>query len=348
MSLSAWLKGWTYFGDLGLGPALVGLLVYEPLVLAGGVCAASALRSRAKLNPSLVAWALGAFVVVMAYPGRSAAEFAWCIVPLALLAGQALEDVVERTVHAQHKPILIALVGLLLLLVVFAYLQLSAYTRGIGLGAAFDPSLGLGLAIGALVLGVIIAVLFGLGWSWTLPANAVRVVAVVLLLAETVSAGWSLNYGGLAATARELWRPQAATAETGLLLETVRGVSLGQTGTEAALTLRLEDAASPVLAWTLRSFPLDVAQGALASDQPKVILRRVDGQDRPLSADYIGQTFSISERRAWSGILPSGLLHWLVSREGSTTPEQWLLLVRADVASFGESPAQTVPDESGG
>ena len=347
-SLSAWLKGWTYFGELGLGPALVGLLVYEPLVLAGGVYAAAALRSRAKLNPSLLAWALGAFVVVVAYPGRSAAEFAWCIVPLALLAGQAVEDVVERTVRAQHKPILFALVGLLLLLVVFACLQLSAYARGIGLGVAFDPSLGLGLAIGALVLGVVIAVLFGLGWSWTLPANAVQVVAVVLLLAETVSAGWSLNYGALAATARELWRPQSATAETQLLVETVRGVSLGQTGTEAALTLRLEDSASPVLAWTLRSFTLDEPQGALASDQPKVILRRVDGQDRPLSADYIGQTFSISERKAWSGILPSGLLRWLVLREGSTTPEQWLLLVRADVASFGESPAQTVPDESGG
>jgi hypothetical protein len=347
-SLSAWLQGWMYFGELGLGPALVGLVVYEPLVLAGGVYAAVALRSRAKLSPSLVAWALGAFVVMMAYPGRSAAELAWCIVPLALLAGQAVEDSVERMLHAQHKPILCALVGLLLLLVVFAYLQMSAYARGIGLGAAFDPSLGLGLAIGALVLGVVIALLFGLGWSWTLPANAVRVVTVVLLLAETVSACWSLNYSSMAATARELWRPQAATAETRLLLETVRGVSLGQTGSEVALAVRLEDAASPVLAWTLRSFPLDVTQGALASDQPKVILRRVDGQDRPLAADYMGQTFSISERKAWTGILPAGLLHWLVLREGSTSPEQWLLLVRADVASFGESPAQPVPDESGG
>ncbi len=198
------------------------------------------------------------------------------------------------------------------------------------------------------MLGVIIAILFGLGWSWTLPVNAVRVVAVALLLAETVSGGWSLNYSALAGTARELWRPRAATAETRLLLETVRGVSLGQTGTEDDLPLRLEDAASPVLAWTLRSFPLDEAQGALASDQPKVILRRVDGQDRPLAADYVGQTFSISEHRAWTGILPTGLLHWLVLREASTSPEQWLLLVRADVASFGETPAQTVPEEAGG
>jgi hypothetical protein len=347
-SLSAWVQGWMYYGDLGLGAAVVGLLVYEPLVLAGGVYAAVALRSRAGANSSLVAWAMGAFVVMMAYPGRSTAELAWCFVPLALLAAQALEDVIERAARAPHRPILFALVGLLQLLVVFACLQLSAYARGIGLGASYDPALGLGLAIGALLLGVVIAILFGLGWSWTLPVDAVLVAAVALLLAETVSAGWSLNYSALAGTARELWRPRAATAETRLLLETVRGVSLGQTGTEEYLPLRLEDVSGPVLAWALRSFPLDEAQGALTSDQPQVILRRMDGQDRPLAADYVGQTFSISEHKAWTGILPAGLLHWLVLRDASTSPEQWLLLVRADVASFGESPAQTAPEESGG
>lgn len=347
-SIGAWIQGWVHFGDLGLGPALAGLVIYEPLVLAGGVYAAAALRSRTNLNPSLVAWALGALAVMVAHPGRTTAELAWCVVPLALLAGQALEDIVERLVRAEHKPILFALVGILLLLIVFAYLQLEGYARGIGRGAAFDPSLELGLAIGALALGLVVSALFGLGWSWTLPANAGRVVAAGLLWVVTVSATWSLNYSPLAATARELWRPQAATAETPLLLETVRGVSMGQTGSQVALPLRLEDAASPVLAWVLRSFPLDVTQGALATDQPKVILRPIDGQDRPLAADYIGQTFSISERKAWSGILPSGLLHYLVLREAPTLPEQWLILVRADVASFGDSPAQTVPDDSGG
>ncbi len=347
-SLEAWIKGWMYYGDLSLGPALVGWLVYEPLALAGGMYAAVVLCAKTKINPSLVAWALGAFIVLMVYPGRSAAELAWCVVPLALLAGQAAEDVAERTARAEHKPILVALIGLLLLLVVFAYLQLSANARGIGLGASFDPALRLGLAIGALVLGLVIAVLFGLGWSWALPANAVRAAVALVLLAQTVSAGWSLNHNALAATARELWRPRAATVETHLLLETVRGVSLGQTGTEDDLPLRLEDSASPVLAWTLRSFPLDVPQGARAADQPRVILRRVDGRDRALAADYMGQTFSISERKAWTGILPSGFLHWLVLRDAATTPEQWLVLVRADVASFGEIPAQSVPDEAGG
>jgi len=347
-SLGAWLQGWTRFGDLGIGTALAGLAVYEPLVLLGGIYAAVILRSRRSLNPGLMTWALGALLVACIYPSRSAGDLAWSVIPLAVLASQALEDVVERVARAEHKPILFVLGGILLLLAVFAYLQLAGYARGIGRGPEFDPTLELGLAIGALALGLVIAVLFGLGWSWSLAGDAVRSVVVGVLAAATVSASWSLNYGALAATARELWRPQAATAETDMLLETARGVSMGQTGWPDALPLRLEAEASPALAWTLRGFPLDVAEGALASDQPEVILRLVDGQERPLAADYIGQTFSIVERKAWSGVLPAGLLRWIVLREAPTAPEQWLLLVRADVASFGEFPALPGPVESGG
>jgi hypothetical protein len=347
-SLGAWLQGWSRFGGLGAGTALVSLAIYEPLTLLGGIYAALALRLRAGLNPALSSWALGALLVALVYPGRSAADLAWCIVPLALLAGQAVEDVVERMALAEHKPIVLVLGVLLLLLTVFAGLQMAGYARGIGRGPEFAPSLELGLAIGALALGVVITALFGLGWSWTLAANAVRSVAVGLLAAATVSAGWSLNYGSLAATARELWRPQAATAETELLLETARGVSIGQTGWPDALALRLEDEASPVLAWMLRGFPLDVIEGTLAGDQPKVILRQIGDEVRPLAADYIGQTFSIAERQAWSGILPPDFLRWLVLRDAPTSAEQWLLLVRADVASFGEFPALPGPAETGG
>jgi hypothetical protein len=317
-SLGAWLQGWTRFGDLGIGTALAGLAIYEPLVLLGGIYAAVVLRSRRSLNPGLTTWALGALLVACIYPSRTAGDLAWSVIPLAVLASQAVEDVVERLAHAEHKPILVVLGGILLLLAVFAYLQLAGYARGIGRGPEFDPSLELGLAIGALALGLVITVLFGLGWSWSLAGDAVRSVVLGVLAAATVSACWSLNYGALAATARELWRPQAATAETETLLETARGVSMGQTGWPDALPLRLEAGASPVLAWTLRGFPLDVAEGALASDQPKVILRLIDGQERPLAADYIGQTFSIVERKAWSGVLPSGLLRWIVLREAPT------------------------------
>jgi hypothetical protein len=92
----------------------------------------------------------------------------------------------------------------------------------------------------------------------------------------------------------------------------------------------------------LRGFPLDVPTDSRTNDLPRVILRPKEVQEGDLAADYVGQTFTLSERKAWSGILPSGLLNWLVKREAAVSPERWLLLVRADVASFGEFPAQPV------
>lgn len=342
VSLASWLQGWRQPGGMGVGTALVSLIVYEPLVLFGGVYASAAWRTSSSLNRSLIAWALGALLVALAYPSRTAADLAWCLVPLALLAAQTLAEVVERLVQAEHKPFLLILVSILLLLAAFACVQLAANARGIGRGPAFDPALELGLAIGALVLGLVISVLFGLGWSWTLALNGGRVVAVLLFLAGSISALWSLHFTAGAATARELWRPEAATAESRLLLDTAHGVSLAQTGWPDALALRLEAEASPVLAWTLRAFPLDVPTDSRANDLPRVILRPKDAQERELAADYVGQTFTLIERKAWSGILPSGLLNWLVKREAAVNPERWLLLVRADVASFGEFPAQPV------
>jgi len=342
VSLTSWLQGWSRSGGIGVGTALVSLIVYEPLVLAGGIYASAAWRKSSSLNRSLIAWALGALLVAIAYPSRTAADLAWCLIPLALLAAQAIAELVERLAQAEHKPFLMILVSIVLMLAGFAYVQLTAYARGIGRGPAFDPALELGLAIGALVLGLVIAVLFGLGWSWRLALNGVSVVAALLFLVGNISSLWSLNFTTGEAAARELWRPETTTSESRLLLNTAHGVSIAQTGWPDALPLRLEAEASPVLAWTLRGFPLDVPTDSRTNDLPRVILRPKDAQEGGLAADYVGQTFTLSERKAWSGILPSGLLNWLVKREAAVTPERWLLLVRADVASLGEFPAQPV------
>ncbi len=54
-----------------------------------------------------------------------------------------------------------------------------------------------------------------------------------------------------------------------------------------------------------------------------------------LQADYVGQELAIGERWAWSGVLPPNPMVWLVRREAAAEIDQWLLLVRVDVATFG-------------
>lgn len=345
VSIAEWLRAWARPSDLGLGTALVSLMLYEPLVILAGAFTLGRWRVLTEFERSLATWSLGALAAALIYPGRGPAELAWVVIPLALLAAQAVSRAIDGLALEEHKPYRWALVGIMLLLVTFAYLQLAGYARGIGRGPAYDPTLGLGLAIGAIILALVVMVLFGLGWSWKLAFGSVQVVVGLAALAASVSALFGLNFGDRAATSRELWRVEAATAESRSLAVTARGVSTGQTGSPDALPLRLEAQASPVLAWTLRSFPLDAAADARANDLPRIILRPKASPGADQAAEYIGQTFSLAERKAWSGILPSGLLAYLVRREAPAAPEQWLLLVRADVASFGELPALPVPDE---
>lgn len=344
-AIAEWIRGWGRPSDLGLGTALLSLVIYEPLVLLAGAFTLGRWRVLSDFEQSLATWSVGALAAALIYPGRGPAELAWVVIPLALLAAQALSRAIDGLALEEHKPYRWALIGIMLLLVTFAYLQLAGYARGIGRGPAFDPTLGLGLAIGAIILALVVMVLFGLGWSWKLAFGSAQVVVVLAALALSVSAHSGLNFGDRAATSRELWRVEAATVESRSLAVTARGVSTGQTGSPDALALRLEAHASPVLAWTLRSFPLDAAAEARANDLPRAILRPKASPGSDLAAEYIGQTFSIAERKAWSGILPSGILAYLVHREAPSTSEQWLLLVRADVASFGELPAQPEREE---
>jgi hypothetical protein len=343
VSLADWVRGWGQPASLGLGTALLSLAIYEPLIVLGALLALLRWRSLNDDARSLAMWGLGALLVALAYPGRGAAELAWCLIPLAVLAAHTLASAVERVAREEQRVFQATLAGLLMLLLVFAYLQLSAYVRGIGRGPAYDPALDLGLAIGAFVLATVVTVLFGLGWSWSMALGGVQAVALLAALAVSVSGLTAVNFARSAATARELWRVQAATVESRLLATTAEGVSTGQTGSPDALPLRLEAAASPVLAWTLRGFPRDAATDARSHDLPRLILRPQGAPELALAADYIGQTFTIAERKGWTGLLPSGLLAYLVRREAPVTPQAWLLLVRADIASFGELPAQPAP-----
>jgi hypothetical protein len=343
VSLADWLRGWGQTPTLGLGTALLSLVIYEPLIVLGGLLAVLRWKTLTDELRSLAMWAAGALLVALIYPGRGAGELAWCVIPLAVLAAHALSSAIEGVAREEHRAFQAILAGILGLLLVFAYLQLSAFTRGIGRGPAYDPALDLGLAIGALVLAAVVTALFGLGWSWGMALSSLQAVALLAALAASVSGLTALNFAPEAATARELWRVHAATAESRLLAVTTEGVSTTQTGSPDALPIRLDAAASPVLAWTLRGFPRDVATDARSNDLPRLILRPEGAPDVALAADYVGQTFTLSERKGWTGLLPTGLLTYLVKREAPVVTEAWLLLVRADVASFGELPAQPSP-----
>lgn len=122
---------------------------------------------------------------------------------------------------------------------------------------------------------------------------------------------------------------------------TLRGVSQAKTGRTDALPVLVEGTASPALAWLLRDF---ASAGSIASaEQPGVILMRPQAENPALGADYVGQTVVLGDKWGWEGPIPPGALAWWVTRQAPTVGDNWLLLVRADLASFGDLPAQPIP-----
>jgi hypothetical protein len=138
-------------------------------------------------------WALVSLILALVYSGRSGVVVAWCVVPLAWLAGAALGAEAERIWPSPTSPrstlgvseIWQSLVvgGVLLFLLVYAGLQFSSYVSGVGPGfAQLNPEFRLTIAAGAVVIAAVAAVLIGFGWSWSVArAGSVLAGAAALL-----------------------------------------------------------------------------------------------------------------------------------------------------------------------
>ncbi len=339
--VGSWLTGWRPGSAFGLLTLLAALLVYEPLVtIAGATCASLGWRRREPFVLGLAMVSVGVALAVFVYPGHTPEDLQWLVVPMALLAGIAIARLIEGLQASESRPTVAVLTTALAVLLAFGYLQLATYARGLSPNMTLDPGLRLWLAGSALALGVFVCILFGLGWSWRMAGQAAALAAGLALLATIISMAWDLTLGPSAASARQLWRPSATTLEAASMRATLRGVSQAKTGRMDALPVLVEGTASPALAWLLRDFP--ATRQAAGAQQPAVVIMRPEARNPALGADYVGQTVVLGDRWDWERPIPPEALAWWVTRQAPTVGDSWLLLVRADLASFGEMPAQPV------
>jgi hypothetical protein len=343
--ISGWLAGWRSGGPFGPLNLWAAFFVYEPLVLITGLAGVwFGVRAREPWVQSLAMLSLGSALVIAVYPGHTLEDLQWLVVPMALMGGMAIAGFIEGLVVSESRPTVAALASVLLILLAFGYIQLATYARGLSPNMNLDPGLRLWLAIAAVALGAFVCVLFGLGWSWRMASQAAAIATGLALVAASVSMAWDISLGPSAASARQLWRSSATTPVSASLLTTLHGVSQAKTGRTDALPVLVDGTASPALAWVLREFPA-AHQGA-GAEQPAVIVMRPQAQSPSLGADYVGQTVMLGERWGWDSPLPPGPLAWWVTRLAPTVGDSWLLLVRADLASFGDLPAQPIQPAS--
>jgi hypothetical protein len=341
--LAGWVRGWTTPNGYGLFSTPLMLGLYEPLAVLFGLAGA---RLAARLSePHLrreAAWAAGALLVLLIYPGSSPEDLAWLVLPLAPLAGRAVAALIEELPHVESWPAVGGFGAAAVILVAYAFLQVAGYATGVGLfNVQVDFALQLGLAALGLILAALGLLFLGWGWSWRAALQAAGLAGLLLAAGVTISAAWRLNFTPVAATARELWRREVSTAGVRLLGDSLERVSQAQTGRSDALPVRLISPASPSLAWELRRFRL--APDDAVETAPPLVLTPEGGEPPALAEDYLGQSFTIEESWGWEGLLPPDFLNWLVSRRAPTEAVRWLLLVRSDLAGAGEFVAPPEP-----
>ncbi|MEX0788453.1 MAG: hypothetical protein WD040_06620, partial [Anaerolineales bacterium] len=339
-ALGTWMQGWIVFGGMDAAPALAALALYEPTLLvlgAAGIVAAVSARERTFL--ALAGWGIGSLVTVTAYSSRRPEDLVFILIPFSFLAAHSVHRLAERIQPGENAPVLAGMLGVLTVLAGFSAVQFSAYGHGQGPAfAALTPGTSLGLALGAIVLMVVVLFLFGAGWDYALARDAGILAVLGIAAALSLSALWRLNMDPRGSRAGELVRPQASTPSLQLFQRTVETFSQASTGRTDAMPIDLRGQPPPALAWALRRFPRALPIGASNTEQPLVVVAP-EGQAPALGADYLGQVFAVTERWNWQGVLPADPVIWMVQRQAPLWTENWLLLLRADLASLGEVPA---------
>ena len=338
--LRLWLLDWIGPGDMHAFSPIVILAVYEPLVLVfGALGAVTAIRGRDSLSVGAIWWAALALLVTVLYPGRSEEAVAWITIPLAFLAGPSLAGEAEQVRRLPSPWQAFGVAALVGLLLVYAGVQLSAFASGIGPGASpLVPEARLAIAAGAVIVAILAVVLIGLGWSWGVARSGVAVAGGWLLLFLTLSSGWRLNFFRQRLGAGELWTVSAPTYGIPRIASTLASLSTTARGVPNDLPIAIDaQTPPPSLVWAVRAFPRFVTSDSAVAESPPVILMRQTSLEPQLRADYLGQSVVIGETWDFAGPIPPGALQWWWRRRLPVVEDPWLLLVRADIATLGES-----------
>ena len=326
--LLAWIARFAPVSNPAAFPLAI-LAVYEPLALIFGLGGLVwAVRRARRFGALLGLWAGLGVLLLSLMPGRTPLDGLAILLPLALLAGVAVESLGQSLRERGDWFGEGVYVPVTLILWAHTYLVLARY-------AARGEPTDLLLALLVVALQIVLGTMFALAAR---PDAALRGAAVgvgILLMTVTISAGW-----GVArvrpADPRELLTGESTSIEVRDLARTLRELSWRETGIATTLPLAFEAAPHSVLAWYLRDFSAARRVESLTVDEAGLVLV---AQRRDLAlaeGEYVGQDFVL--RRSWNPVdvdciweWPphcSAAVKWLLTRSTSSPPvaEQWAVL----------------------
>jgi hypothetical protein len=356
-SWQTWLAG---FLPSALGRPLwlylLFMVAYEPLLLVFGlVGVVGAFRQRSERQPAVpetpdqeppaarpaprVGWAVwlaglavAALALSLIFSGRALTMVVWVIAPLAALAAGALVAIVRRLFQMREWPQMVVQMVLILALLVFAGIRLTAFVADAGAPAG-PVNVNVSLAVLALLMAVGITLLFGAGWSWKTAAVGATLSVTLALAAVSLNALWGLTQTR-PTSPTELWWQNPTADTVNRLVQSVSRISNSSVGTgfDVQLTVQSDTPQSPgwVLRWAFRNFThatfvAEVTPQTAAGSVVVVAPATVPG----LLAAYVGQTFAF--QRSWGPDSLSGIdwVAWALYRRAPTTSDQLILWMQA-------------------
>jgi len=272
----------------------------------------------------LAFWAAAAAILALAAGHRPAGNLLLVVVPLALLAGQGLEQTwswLTRRVPGRE----LALVTLVALgLIVFLYLWIARATLMADSSTVSILGMTLYTSTGYLLLVLLAALLMialgAVAWYWQggrLVLSSAWLTAVVILALFGFRTMWGASFANVA-DPRELLSVEPTPLEVRYLVNDLETLSQTRVNDTHTLPVTVEAQTGPVVAWYLRDFRKQTAVDSLANqpappDTPAAVT--LAAQDLPIGETFSGQSFPL--RTYWQpwGLNGRQWLRWFLFAE---------------------------------
>jgi hypothetical protein len=307
------------------------LALDEPLLLLAGLAGFGLSASRRnRLGHILGAWAAVALVVSTVAGGRQPGDLLLVVVPLAILAGIALDGLMRylavgwqsRDANGQSgwqgsRLEAALLAGVMLVLLVTSAIWMASYSKGYAVQYLWVTLAPVGLL-------VLVALLYGFWGGWDTALGVTAAVATTVLLAYAVSLSWGMNQDFSPDRRAAVEATQAAYGMRSLP-STLETLSANQVGDPHALPVDVvtrpgSDELQPLLGWALREFShLRWSDRHLPSD-PHLAVVASESLDLPIGESYAGQDFPLVTEWSPRELADKSLWRWILFREAPAAP----------------------------
>lgn len=337
-ALAAYFQGWSGPAGAGAPALLLALAAFEllPLIFALLHIGRTVFFSNDWEDEEIIlsvfasVWALTALALALIYPARQTSDLVWAIVPLWLLAGRELAHYLP-----ERRPHIMAWMQALMLVTLAILFWITLTTTPVLVQENVPwETLRLVILAGILALAVLTSALVALGWNWPISRDGSAWGGLLALLVYSTSMLWGASQLR-PNQPQELWGQTPGPAQTRLLTETVRQLSLWGRGMTGEIEIISNvDAAS--LRWALHDYQNarfgSLPAGNLSGDiRPAIVITSDLEQSPELAAEYRGQDFAWWARPGWEGALPENLKDWLTYRRAPVTYDHIILWARSDL-----------------